>query len=102
MEIAFKRPARQVRRGRRHPGNLEIMASSAPALASLLRQGMNKIISKTVFKAYGLQVGTFLSVSRGGPRYAQDRGEGDQLPTRGEAQLRRSSVGVSWSCAERL
>jgi len=77
-------------------GMLEIMGipcTGSGILASAM--GMNKIISKTVFKAYGLQVGTFLAVSRGDREMLKTAEKEIGYPLVVKPSSEGSSVGVS-------
>ena len=77
-------------------GLLEIMGipcTGSGILASAM--GMNKIISKTLFKAYGLQVGTFLSVSRGDRDMLRTAQAEIGFPLVVKPSSEGSSVGVS-------
>jgi len=77
-------------------GLLEVMGipcTGSGILASAM--GMNKIISKTLFKAYGLQVGTFLTVSRGDSNMLKTAEKEIGFPLVVKPSSEGSSVGVS-------
>jgi D-alanine-D-alanine ligase len=77
-------------------GLLEIMGipcTGSGILASAM--GMNKIISKTLFKAYGLHVGTFLTVSRGDRDMLRTAKAEIGFPLVVKPSSEGSSVGVS-------
>ncbi len=77
-------------------GLLEIMGipcTGSGILASAM--GMNKIISKTLFKAYGLQVGQFLAVSRGDRALLKTAQAEIGFPLVVKPSSEGSSVGVS-------
>jgi D-alanine-D-alanine ligase len=77
-------------------GLLEIMGipyTGSGILASAM--GMNKIISKTVFKAYGLHVGPFMIVSSGDTRPLAAVQEKIGFPLVVKPSSEGSSVGVS-------
>jgi len=103
MEIAFNALHGKFGEDGAIQGMLEIMGipcTGSGILASAM--GMNKIISKTLFKAYGLQVGPFLSVSRGDSNMLKTANP-RSASARGEAQLRRVQRGREpGPCAERF
>jgi D-alanine-D-alanine ligase len=77
-------------------GLLEVMGipyTGSGILASAM--GMNKIISKTVFKAYGLNVGPFMVVSSGDKESLTTAQAGIGLPLVVKPSSEGSSVGVS-------
>ena len=70
-------------------GLLEVMGvpyTGSGILASAM--GMNKIISKTVFKAYGLHVGPFMVVTGRRQGIARDRAGEDRFSPGRQAELR--------------
>jgi D-alanine-D-alanine ligase len=72
---------------------LGIPATGSGVLASAM--GMNKIVSKTVFKAYGLSVGPFLIGARGDRDLAENAKAEIGLPLVVKPSCEGSSVGVS-------
>jgi D-alanine-D-alanine ligase len=77
-------------------GLLEIMGipcTGSGILASAM--GMNKIVSKTLFKSYGLQVGPFLVVSRGDQNALRTAEKEIGYPLVVKPSSEGSSVGVS-------
>jgi D-alanine-D-alanine ligase len=72
---------------------LGIPCTGSGVLASAL--GMNKIISKTLFRAYGLQVGPFHVVSRGERAGVDAARQSIGLPLVVKPSCEGSSVGVS-------
>jgi D-alanine-D-alanine ligase len=77
-------------------GLLEIMGipcTGSGILASAM--GMNKIVSKTLFKSYGLQVGPFLVISRGDQNALKTSEKEIGYPLVVKPSSEGSSVGVS-------
>jgi D-alanine-D-alanine ligase len=72
---------------------LGIPYTGSGVLASAL--GMNKILSKTVFRAYGLQVGAFQVVERGDRKGIAAAADSIGLPVVVKPSCEGSSVGVS-------
>jgi D-alanine-D-alanine ligase len=72
---------------------LGIPCTGSGVLASAM--GMNKIVSKTVFRAYGLQVGAFHVVPRGDRRALDAARTAFALPLVVKPSAEGSSVGVS-------
>jgi len=96
MEIAFNALHGKFGEDGAIQGMLEIMGipcTGSGILASAM--GMNKIISKTLFKAYGLQVGPFLSVSRGDSNMLKTAQSEIGFPLVVKPSSEGSSVGVS-------
>lgn len=96
MEIAFNALHGKFGEDGAIQGMLEIMGipcTGSGILASAM--GMNKIISKTLFKAYGLQVGAFLSVSRGDSNMLKTAQSEIGFPLVVKPSSEGSSVGVS-------
>jgi D-alanine-D-alanine ligase len=72
---------------------LGIPCTGSGILASAM--GMNKIVSKTIFRAYGLNVGAFQVVSRGEAGALDAAGRAIGMPAVVKPSCEGSSVGVS-------